>query len=62
MCVVFINVINNVLHFPFSSLFVLCVGQDDCMITFIRSKLFNEDRHGGINVILNMITTKMISI
>lgn len=44
VCCNFISVINNVLHFPFSSLFVLCVGQDDCMCYIYKIQIVTDER------------------
>lgn len=40
----FISVINNVLHFPFSSLSVLCVGQDDYMNYIYKIQIVTDER------------------
>ena len=66
MCVV-ISLVSSIMYYTFLLVVSLCCVwvRMTVWITFIRSKLLQmrEDRHeGGINVILNMITTKMISI
>lgn len=42
VCSNFISVINKVLYFPFSSLFVLCVGQDDYMSYIYKIQIANR--------------------
>ena len=50
VCCNFISVINNVLQFPFSSLFVLCVGQDDCMNYIYKIQIVNRWEKIGMGV------------